>query len=63
MDETGKPRDLNDVRSEFSAEPPLPREQRIELLRAELRKGLKSGVSKRNLKGIYDDFIARHDAA
>ena len=63
MDDDFKSALVKDVRAGFTAEPPLSREKHVAWLRAELQKGLDSGVSKRNLQDIYDDFIARGDAA
>ena len=54
---------LNNVSTPFIAEPAPTREERLAWLKAELQKGLDSGVSKRSLLDIYDDVISRHNAA
>jgi hypothetical protein len=58
-----KPTVLNDVTTPFKGAPNPTREERLEWLKAELQKGLDSGVSKRSLQDIYDDVISRHNAA
>jgi len=63
MNKPPKPSVLNDVSTPFIAEPTPTREQRLVWLKAELQKGLDSGVSKRSLQDIYDDVISRHNAA
>jgi hypothetical protein len=54
---------LNDVSTPFKGAPNPTREERLAWLKAELQKGLDSGVSKRSLQDIYDDVISRHNAA
>lgn len=63
METPPKPTMLNDVSTPFIAEPAPTREERLAWLKAELQKGLDSGVSKRSLLDIYDDVISRHNAA
>jgi hypothetical protein len=63
MNTPPKPKVLNDVSTPFKGAPHSTREERLVWLKAELQKGLDSGVSKRSLQDIYDDVISRHNAA
>jgi hypothetical protein len=63
MNTPPKPTILNDVSTPFKGAPSPTREERLSWLKAELQKGLDSGVNKRSLQDIYDDVISRHNAA
>jgi hypothetical protein len=63
MNTPSKPPVLNDVSAPFKGAPNPTREERLVWLKAELQKGLDSGISKRSLQDIYDDVISRHNAA
>jgi hypothetical protein len=51
---------VSDVRSAFAAEPGATREERVAWLRAELQKGLDSGIDPRPYKQIMADIMAKH---
>jgi hypothetical protein len=51
---------VNDVRSAFAAEPSATREERVAWLRAELQKGLDSGIDPRPYQQIMADIAAKH---
>jgi hypothetical protein len=60
MNKPPKPSVLNDVSTPFIAEPTPTREQRLVWLKAELQKGLDSGVDPRPYQQIIKDTLARH---
>jgi hypothetical protein len=50
---------VSDVRSAFAAEPGATREERVVWLRAELQKGLDSGIDPRPYEQIISDILAK----
>jgi hypothetical protein len=54
-----KPEFVRDVRSSFAAEPGSTRQDRLAWLKAELQKGLDSGVYPRPASQIIDEAIAK----
>jgi hypothetical protein len=60
MDTRPKPPVLNDVSAPFKGTPNPTREERLVLLKAELQKGLDSGVDPRPYQQIIKDTLARH---
>jgi hypothetical protein len=55
-----KPTMLNDVSTPFKGAPIPTREERLAWLKAELQKGLDSGVDPRPYQQIIKDALARH---
>lgn len=58
-----KTKSVHEVRGNYAAQPPLSHDEQVVLLRSELQKGLNSGVSHRSLQDIYEDVIAKRNAA
>lgn len=54
---------VREIPEGYSAEPQRTHAERLERLRAEIEKGRASGVSKRSLQDIYEDYMKRRDAA
>ncbi len=51
---------VSDVRSAFAAEPDATREGRVAWLKAELKKGLESGIDPRPYQQIMADIGKKH---
>jgi hypothetical protein len=60
MNTPPKPTILNDVSTPFKGPPSPTREERLAWLKAELQKGLDSGVDPRPYQQIIKDTLARH---
>jgi hypothetical protein len=55
-----EPSTVRDVRSSFVAEPGATRKERVAWLRAELQKGLDSGIDPRPPSQIIEHLISKH---
>jgi hypothetical protein len=62
MTSASDPSTVRDVRSAFAAEPGATRAERVAWLRAELQKGLDSGIDPRPPSQIIEEAIAKRGA-
>jgi hypothetical protein len=60
MKTDNKPVGFNEARSAFAAEPQSSREERLGWLKAELKKGLDSGIDPRPARQIIEDILKKN---